>query len=44
MEVPQLGVESELQLLAYATVTAMPDLSSSATYTAAHGNTGSLTH
>ena len=25
MEVPRLGVESELQLLAYATVTAMPD-------------------
>ena len=27
MEVPRLGVESELQLLAYATATAMPDLS-----------------
>ena len=27
MEVPRLGVELELQLLAYATVTAMPDLS-----------------
>ena len=27
MEVPRLGVESELQLLAYAIVTAMPDLS-----------------
>ena len=27
MEVPMLGVESELQLLAYATATAMPDLS-----------------
>ena len=25
MEVPRLGVESELQLPAYATVTAMPD-------------------
>ena len=25
MEVPRLGVESELQLLAYATATAMPD-------------------
>ena len=25
MEVPRLGVESELQLLAYTTVTAMPD-------------------
>ena len=42
MEVPRLGVESELQLLAYttATATAMPDPS----YTAAHGNAGSLTH
>ena len=27
MEVPRLGVESELQLQAYATATAMPDLS-----------------
>ena len=27
MEVPRLGVKSELQLLAYATATAMPDLS-----------------
>ena len=27
MEVPRLEVESELQLVAYATVTAMPDLS-----------------
>ena len=27
MEVPSLGVKSELQLLAYATATAMPDLS-----------------
>jgi len=27
MEVPRLGVQSELQLLAYATATAMPDLS-----------------
>ena len=27
MEVPRLGVHSELQLLAYATATAMPDLS-----------------
>ena len=25
MEIPRLGVESELQLLAYATATAMPD-------------------
>ena len=28
MEVPRLGVKSELQLLAYTTATAMPDLSS----------------
>ena len=28
MEVPRLGVTSELQLLAYATATATPDLSS----------------
>ena len=28
MEVPRLGVKSELQLPAYATATAMPDLSS----------------
>ena len=27
LEVPRLGVESELQLLAYATATAMPGLS-----------------
>ena len=27
MEVPRLGVKSELQLLAYTTATAMPDLS-----------------
>ena len=27
MEVPRLGVESELQLLVYTTATAMPDLS-----------------
>ena len=27
MEVPRLGVESELQLTAYTTATAMPDLS-----------------
>ena len=38
-EVLRLGVKSELQLLAYATATAMPDLS----YTIAHSNAGSLT-
>ena len=37
-EVPSLGVESELQLLAYTTATATPDPS------IAHGNAGSLTH
>ena len=44
MEVPKPGVESELQLLAYATDTAMPDPTVPATYTTVHGNTGSLTH
>ena len=42
MEVPMLGVESQLQLPAYAT--AMSDPSVSATYTTAHGNARSLTH
>ena len=36
MEVPRLGVESELQLLAYLTVIA--------TYTTVHNKAGSLTH
>ena len=44
MEVPRLGVESEQQLLAYATATATQGPSRSATYTTAHGNAGSLTH
>ena len=46
MEDPRLGVELELQLPAYATATAMPDWirAASETYTAAHGNTGYLTH
>ena len=44
MEVPRLGVESELQLPAYTTATATPDPSLSVTYTAAHGNARSLTH
>ena len=45
MEVPRLGVKSELKLPAYTTATAMQDLSCvSATYTTAHGNTESLTH
>ena len=43
MQVPRLGVESKLQLLAYTTAPATPDLSQeSPTYTA-HSNTCSLT-
>ena len=44
MEVPRLGVESELQLLAYATATATGSRAASANYTAADGNARSLTH
>ena len=44
MEVPRLGVESELQLPAYTRATATPDPAASATYTTAHGNAGYLTH
>ena len=44
MEVPRLGVKSELLPLAYTTATATRDLSRTASYTTAHGNTGSLTH
>ena len=44
MEVPRLGVESELQLPAYATATAMTDQATSVTYITAHGNTGSSTY
>ena len=44
MEVPRLRVQSELQLLAYATATATQDSSCVWTYTTAHGNAGSLTH
>ena len=36
MELPRLGVQLELQLPAYATAAALPDLTGSATYTAAH--------
>ena len=43
-EVPTLGVESELQLPAYATATATGDLSHLCDYTRAHGNTGPLTY
>ena len=34
MEIPRLGVESELQLLAYATEAAKPHMSVSANYSA----------
>ena len=45
MEVLRLEVKSELQLPAYAIATAMPDpQDASVTYSAACGNTGSLTH
>ena len=42
MEVPRLGVQSELQLWAYTTAVALPDSSMYATYTTAHGNAGSF--
>ena len=44
VDVPRLGVESELQLLAYTTATATWDPSHTLTYTAAHSDAGSLTH
>ena len=44
MEVPGLGVESQMQLLAYAIATATQDLSHVSTYIAAHSNARSLTH
>ena len=43
MKIPRLGIESELQLPAYTTATAMPD-PSHISYTTAHGNARSLTH
>ena len=43
MEVPRLGVQSELQLPAYTTATATWDRATSATYTTAHGNARSPT-
>ena len=42
--ISQARVESELQLLGYATAKAMWDHVTSLTYTKAHGNAGSLTH
>ena len=47
MEVPRLGIESELKLPAYTTATATHGIrATSATYTTAHGkgNAGSLIH
>ena len=44
MEIPRLGVESELQLQVYIIATVMCGLSHIATYTIAHGNARSLTH
>ena len=44
MEIPKLGVESEVQLPAIATATATQIQAVSVTYTTAHGNAGSLTH
>ena len=46
MEVPRLGAELKLQLLAHptATATATPDPGPSATYAAVCGNARSLTH
>ena len=44
MEIPGLGVRSELQLQTYATATAIPIQAMSATFAAAQGNARSLTH
>ena len=44
MEVPKLGVKSELQLPAYTTVTATLDPSRICDLHHSQGNTGSLTH
>ena len=42
MEVPRLGIESELQLLTYATAAAIPYPSMSVICTTTHGSAGSL--
>ena len=42
MELPRLGVKSELHLPAYTTARATPDPSRDCDYTTAHGNTGSF--
>ena len=44
MEVPRLGVQSELYLLAYTTATATPDPSHICNLHHSHGNPRSLTH
>ena len=44
MEVPGLGVELELELLAYTTATATWIQATSSNYTAACSDAGSLTH
>ena len=44
MEVPRLGVQSELQLLAFAQPQQQGIWAMSVTYTTAHSNSGSLTH
>ena len=44
MEVPRLGVKSELQLLAYTTATAMLEPSHVCDLHYSHSNTRSLTH
>ena len=44
MEVPRLGVKSELQLLTYATAKQHRIWAASVTYTTAHSNAWSLTH
>ena len=44
MEVPRLGVELELQLLAYTTASATQDPSCVYAYTEAHSEARSLTH
>ena len=44
MEVPRLGVESEVELLVKTKAIAMRGLTTSATYTTVHSNTQSLTH
>ena len=44
MEVSRIGIEWELQLPGYTTVTATLDPSCVCDYITAHGNAGSLTH